>query len=78
MHQKVTGPVRALTAEFIGTFSLIFIGAGAATALGRTSAPALMPHPEGYAASYPAVANKFALDLPGQAATFRWRRLNQI
>ena len=33
MHQIVTSPTRALTAEFIGTFSLIFIGAGAATAL---------------------------------------------
>ena len=41
MHQKVTGPTRALTAEFIGTFSLIFIGAGAATALGANHDPAV-------------------------------------
>jgi MIP family channel proteins len=40
MH-KVTGPTRALTAEFIGTFSLIFIGAGAATALGANHDPAV-------------------------------------
>ena len=36
MHHKVTGPTRVITAEFIGTFSLIFIGAGAAIALGAT------------------------------------------
>src|SRR5258708_29477978 len=41
MHQKVSGPTRALTAEFIGTFSLIFIGAGAATALGANHDPAV-------------------------------------
>jgi len=41
MRQKVTGPTRALTAEFIGTFSLIFIGAGAATALGANHDPAV-------------------------------------
>jgi len=41
MHQKVTGLTRALTAEFIGTFSLIFIGAGAATALGANHDPAV-------------------------------------
>src|ERR1700730_1822959 len=41
MHQKVPGPTRALTAEFIGTFSLIFIGAGAATALGANHDPAV-------------------------------------
>ncbi len=41
MHAKVTGPTRALTAEFIGTFSLIFIGAGAATALGANHDPAV-------------------------------------
>src|SRR5258708_34928743 len=41
MHHKVTGPTRALTAEFIGTFSLIFIGAGAATALGANHDPAV-------------------------------------
>jgi glycerol uptake facilitator-like aquaporin len=29
-----TGSVRALAADFIGTFALIFIGAGAAIALG--------------------------------------------
>jgi len=39
MQHKVTGPTRALTAEFIGTFSLIFIGAGAATALGANHDP---------------------------------------
>ncbi len=41
MHQKTIGPARALTAEFIGTFSLIFIGAGAATALGANHDPAV-------------------------------------
>jgi MIP family channel proteins len=41
MRQKVTDPTRALTAEFIGTFSLIFIGAGAATALGANHDPAV-------------------------------------
>lgn len=41
MHQKATGLTRALTAEFIGTFSLIFIGAGAATALGANHDPAV-------------------------------------
>src|SRR6202163_2189870 len=41
MRQKVTGPTRALAAEFIGTFSLIFIGAGAATALGANHDPAV-------------------------------------
>src|ERR1700693_6403924 len=41
MHQKVTGPTRALAAEFIGTFSLIFIGAGAAPALGANHDPAV-------------------------------------
>jgi MIP family channel proteins len=41
MRRKVTGPTRALTAEFIGTFSLIFIGAGAATALGANHDPAV-------------------------------------
>jgi aquaporin Z len=41
MHQIVTSPTRALTAEFIGTFSLIFIGAGAATALGANHDPAV-------------------------------------
>jgi MIP family channel proteins len=41
MRDKVTGPTRALTAEFIGTFSLIFIGAGAATALGANHDPAV-------------------------------------
>jgi MIP family channel proteins len=41
MHQKVTGATRALAAEFIGTFSLIFIGAGAATALGANHDPAV-------------------------------------
>ena len=41
MHQTVTGPTRALTAEFIGTFSLVFIGAGAATALGANHDPAV-------------------------------------
>src|SRR6202051_2399018 len=41
MHHKVTGPTRALAAEFIGTFSLIFIGAGAATALGANHDPAV-------------------------------------
>jgi MIP family channel proteins len=41
MRHKVTGPMRALTAEFIGTFSLIFIGAGAATALGANHDPAV-------------------------------------
>jgi MIP family channel proteins len=41
MNQTVTGPTRALTAEFIGTFSLIFIGAGAATALGANHDPAV-------------------------------------
>src|SRR5437762_4887320 len=41
MQQKLTGPTRALTAEFIGTFSLIFIGAGAATALGANHDPAV-------------------------------------
>ncbi len=41
MHHKMTGPTRALTAEFIGTFSLIFIGAGAATALGANHDPAV-------------------------------------
>jgi MIP family channel proteins len=41
MVGKVTGPTRALTAEFIGTFSLIFIGAGAATALGANHDPAV-------------------------------------
>src|SRR5256885_6688996 len=39
MHQIVISPARALTAEFIGTFSLIFIGAGAATALGANHDP---------------------------------------
>src|SRR5258706_6585823 len=41
MQPKVSGPPRALTAEFIGTFSLIFIGAGAATALGANHDPAV-------------------------------------
>src|SRR5947208_15047019 len=41
MHQIVISPTRALTAEFIGTFSLIFIGAGAATALGANHDPAV-------------------------------------
>ena len=41
MPHKVTGPTRALAAEFIGTFSLIFIGAGAATALGANHDPAV-------------------------------------
>jgi len=41
MQPKVSGPTRALTAEFIGTFSLIFIGAGAATALGANHDPAV-------------------------------------
>ena len=41
MHQIVTSPTRALAAEFIGTFSLIFIGAGAATALGANHDPAV-------------------------------------
>jgi MIP family channel proteins len=41
MHLIVTSPTRALTAEFIGTFSLIFIGAGAATALGANHDPAV-------------------------------------
>src|ERR1700730_13437301 len=41
MRQKVTGPTRVLAAEFIGTFSLIFIGAGAATALGANHDPAV-------------------------------------
>jgi MIP family channel proteins len=41
MHRKVTGLTRAWTAEFIGTFSLIFIGAGAATALGANHDPAV-------------------------------------
>ena len=40
MRHKATGP-RALTAEFIGTLSLIFIGAGAATALGANHDPAV-------------------------------------
>jgi glycerol uptake facilitator-like aquaporin len=34
MTQTAIGSVRALAAEFIGTFALIFIGAGAAIALG--------------------------------------------
>jgi len=41
MHHKMTGPTRAMSAEFIGTFSLIFIGAGAATALGANHDPAV-------------------------------------
>jgi glycerol uptake facilitator-like aquaporin len=41
MHQKVTGPTPALAVGFIGTFSLIFIGAGAATALGANHDPAV-------------------------------------
>jgi MIP family channel proteins len=41
MDQKTIGPTRAMTAEFIGTFSLIFIGAGAATALGANHDPAV-------------------------------------
>ena len=41
MHRKVTGLTRVLAAEFIGTFSLIFIGAGAATALGANHDPAV-------------------------------------
>ena len=41
MDQKALGPTRALTAEFIGTFTLIFIGAGAATALGANHDPAV-------------------------------------
>jgi len=41
MPRKVAGPTRALAAEFIGTFSLIFIGAGAATALGANHDPAV-------------------------------------
>jgi MIP family channel proteins len=36
-----SGLPRALTAEFIGTFSLIFIGVGAATALGANHDPAV-------------------------------------
>jgi len=41
MDQKTIGPTRVLTAEFIGTFTLIFIGAGAATALGANHDPAV-------------------------------------
>jgi glycerol uptake facilitator-like aquaporin len=41
MDQKTIGPTRPLTAEFIGTFTLIFIGAGAATALGANHDPAV-------------------------------------
>jgi MIP family channel proteins len=41
MQHKVTDPTRALAAELIGTFSLIFIGAGAATALGANHDPAV-------------------------------------
>jgi MIP family channel proteins len=41
MADKVTTLSRALAAEFIGTFALIFIGAGAATALGGNHDPAV-------------------------------------
>ena len=41
MDQKTIAPTRAMTAEFIGTFTLIFIGAGAATALGANHDPAV-------------------------------------
>src|SRR5580700_469189 len=41
MDQKAIGLTRALIAEFIGTFTLIFIGAGAATALGANHDPAV-------------------------------------
>jgi MIP family channel proteins len=39
LRSNRSGLARALTAEFIGTFSLIFIGAGAATALGVNRDP---------------------------------------
>jgi MIP family channel proteins len=37
----MNGLTKALTAEFIGTFALIFLGAGAATALGSGQLPAI-------------------------------------
>ena len=39
MTETATGSARALTAEFIGTFALIFIGARAAIALGVNHDP---------------------------------------
>jgi MIP family channel proteins len=39
MNDTMTARMRALTAEFIGTFALIFIGAGAAIALGVNHDP---------------------------------------
>jgi aquaporin Z len=41
METRANGLQRALVAEFIGTFSLIFIGAGAAIALGSNHDPAV-------------------------------------
>ena len=41
MSETRTGLARPLAAEFIGTFALIFIGAGAATALGANHDPAV-------------------------------------
>jgi len=43
MTETANGLGRALAAEFIGTFALIFIGAGAAIALGGNHDPPVAP-----------------------------------
>jgi glycerol uptake facilitator-like aquaporin len=59
--ETATGSARALTAVFIGTFALIFIGAGAAIVLGVNHDPPI-------AFAHGLTVNNLGVNMPERAA----------